>query len=217
MHTVYGSKTGITEQFPDDFLQEIEELGGMVVMDACQGRFDLSVLHNALSKNACVLFTGSKFFRGPPFSGAVFVPKFWMEKLESTKSGIPESLNTFIGKNEVPSELSSWRDSLQPSSNIGLALRWEAALAEMEPTLAISEAERAALTQAWRERVVEMVNSKQHLDYFYSAADTPSIISIRVVNPFSEETGKSWLNKSSLATIFKAMTLDQSQYLETLP
>jgi hypothetical protein len=34
-----------------------------------------------LGQNAIVLITGSKFFRGPPFSGGVLVPEPIMSKL----------------------------------------------------------------------------------------------------------------------------------------
>ena len=53
-----------------------------------------------MKKNAIVLITGSKFFRGPPFSGGVLVPEVIMEKLISIQDEIelPGGLNTFIGK-----------------------------------------------------------------------------------------------------------------------
>jgi hypothetical protein len=38
-------------------------------------------LNDNIQKGAIVLLTGSKFFRGPPFSGAVLVPGSIMERL----------------------------------------------------------------------------------------------------------------------------------------
>jgi len=35
-----------------------------------------------MDQGVMVLFTGSKFYRGPPFSGAVLVPPVIMEQLE---------------------------------------------------------------------------------------------------------------------------------------
>jgi hypothetical protein len=75
IHSVAGSKTGIVEQFPSEFLQKVEQMNGLVVVDACQGRHCNDFTKQCLESNACLLFTGSKFFRGPPFSGAVFVPQ----------------------------------------------------------------------------------------------------------------------------------------------
>lgn len=57
-------------------------MGGLYVVDACQGRFEIDWLNDLLSKNAIVLITGSKFFRGPPFSGGVLVPAPLMAKLK---------------------------------------------------------------------------------------------------------------------------------------
>jgi hypothetical protein len=54
---------------------------GLLVADMCQGRFEKERLLEYLSKNVVVLITGSKFFRGPPFSGAVIVPSVIMEEL----------------------------------------------------------------------------------------------------------------------------------------
>jgi hypothetical protein len=52
---------------------------------------------------------------------------------------MPYGLNTFIGQAEIPRELPEWRKQMRENLNPGLALRWEAALAEMVPTLSIPE------------------------------------------------------------------------------
>ena len=85
---------------------------GILVADMCQGRFETERLLDYLNKNVVVLITGSKFFRGPPFSGGVIVPSDIMEELQELGSDcvIPDGLNSFIGKNEVPRELRSWRN-----------------------------------------------------------------------------------------------------------
>lgn len=109
-------------------------MGGFYVVDACQGRFEIDWLHELLHSNAIVLITGSKFFRGPPFSGGVLVPAPIMSKIISMQdeAKIPHGLNTFIGKTELPRELAAWRNQIEDNQNPGLALRWVAALAEME-------------------------------------------------------------------------------------
>ena len=56
---------------------------------------------------------------------------------------MPQGLKAFVGKNEIPRELQSWRDLLPDSQNPGLALRWVAAIAEIEPTLRIEESKRS--------------------------------------------------------------------------
>ena len=85
------------------------------MIDACQGRFDTQWLYYQMGQNALVLITGSKFYRGPPFSGAVLVPSDIMSQLVKIQDSakIPRGLNTFVGKAEIPRELSKWREQLK--------------------------------------------------------------------------------------------------------
>ena len=91
--------------------------------------------------------------------------------------------------------------------NPGLALRWEAALAEMEATLKIPEADRISSTANWNKSVVDMIAEFKNLDYFSAAQDTPSIVSLRLKHPKTDK----WMVKSELVKVFKAMTLDMSE------
>lgn len=74
-------------------------------------------------ENDCIIMTsGSKFFRSPAHTGAVFVPPQIMKRLQQVKKDdviketwdglVPKSLNSYFGKNEFPRELEHWRDEL---------------------------------------------------------------------------------------------------------
>jgi hypothetical protein len=94
------------------------------VVDACQGRFKDSFLRELLEEQAIVLITGSKFYRGPPFSGGVIIPAETMAQLMQTEVKMPFGLNTFMGQAEIPRELPTWREQMRENLNPGLALRW---------------------------------------------------------------------------------------------
>ena len=47
-------------------------------------------------------------------------------------SFFPQRINSYFGKNEIPKELTRWREILDDNQNPGLALRWVAALASLE-------------------------------------------------------------------------------------
>jgi hypothetical protein len=81
IHTVYGSKTGITHELDQKTLLKMKSLNGVHVVDACQGRFKDSYLRELLEDQAIILITGSKFYRGPPFSGGVIIPAETMAQL----------------------------------------------------------------------------------------------------------------------------------------
>ena len=167
-------------------------------------------MDEAISAEAIVLYTASKFFRSPPFCGAVIVPPSIMNRLQGlTNTKIPQMLNTFVGKSEIPDELPQWRDNLANSVNHGLALRWEAGLAEIEPTLSIPENERSVAESNWRQSVIDLLSEHENLDYYSAADETKSIVSIRLKNT-SSNAKTPWFNKSELATVFKAMTEDKS-------
>ena len=105
VHTVYGSKTGITHELDEETQKMVQKMNGVQVVDACQGRFRDSFVNEVLAAKSIVLITGSKFYRGPPFSGAVIVPAEIMDQLQSINGTMPYGLNTFIGQAEIPREL----------------------------------------------------------------------------------------------------------------
>jgi hypothetical protein len=95
---------------------------------------------------------------------------------------------------------------MNDNQNPALALRWVAALAEMEPTLSIPTDVRQRAVTNWRAEVIKNLGEHPNLDYFAAAEDTPSIVSVRIKHP---KTG-AWMVKAELAKIFKALTLDVS-------
>ncbi|EME31239.1 uncharacterized protein Gasu_14810 [Galdieria sulphuraria] len=133
-HAVDGSKTGLKLPSHEviEELQDIWDKHLVLVLDACQGRSDLEEYQWFLDKEALILLTGSKFFCGPGFCGSVLFSSSIMQELESLSS-IPDGISFYITKNEVSESMPCLRSKL-PSHpwNIGLLLRWECALTEME-------------------------------------------------------------------------------------
>lgn len=100
-----------------------------IVVDACQLRLGRPRLADYLSRGFLVLITGSKFFAGPPFSGALLVPEQHARRM-ARLSAAPTGLKDYAGRADWPAD---WplRDSFRPEPSAGPWLRWEAALEEM--------------------------------------------------------------------------------------
>ena len=101
-----------------------------VVVDACQMRLGRGRLRRYLDRGYLVIVTGSKFFTGPPFSGALLVPSAFAEDIDAA-SDIPAGFLEYFGRSDWPRNWQRLRGRFPMRINLGQWLRWEAALEEI--------------------------------------------------------------------------------------
>jgi len=107
-----------------------------VLVDACQARLSAASLRAYLAAGCMVLLTGSKFFTGPPFAGALLLPPAVAARL-GHGARLPSGLAAYASRLEWPDAAA---DDLPIGVNHGLLLRWVAALAEMQAFAAVPPA-----------------------------------------------------------------------------
>lgn len=133
LHIVAHSKTGahapslarvaaLRRRFGEDL---------SVLVDAAQGRFSRRGLVEILRAGWMVLITGSKFYGGPPFAGALLIPGS-MSPAGRGVHGLPAGARDYFTAHELPDAWTELRRDLSSDANIGLLVRWAAALAELE-------------------------------------------------------------------------------------
>ena len=84
-----------------------------------------------------VLITGSKFAGGPPLSGALLLPEVIATGLRSAPLP-PEGLADYSARLDWPEPLqATFARDLTTTANLGLGLRWSAALAELKRFAAV--------------------------------------------------------------------------------
>jgi hypothetical protein len=162
LHIVHGSKTGLI--LPS--LEDVDRLtaGATLVVDACQARITSAAVNDYLARDAIVFVTGSKFMGGPPFSGFALVPA----ALANKAPALPEGLATLFRRGEWPA---GWpgAEILPESVNIGLLLRLEASLFELErfQALPAERVERVILAfhAAVRSEIVERTVARRVAPY----------------------------------------------------
>ncbi|WP_182987273.1 hypothetical protein [Gluconacetobacter aggeris] len=98
-----------------------------IVVDACQARLDPVRVRAYLDRGWMVMITGSKFFTGPPFCGALLLPENVAARLRG--GGLPAGLAEYCHRAAWPEAPAA--QVLPVGENVGLMLRWYAALAEM--------------------------------------------------------------------------------------
>jgi hypothetical protein len=162
IHIVHGSKTGLI--LPS--LEDVDRLtaGATLVVDACQARITSEAVSDYLARDAIVFITGSKFMGGPPFSGFALVPR----ALAAKAPALPSGLASLFRRAEWPA---GWpgAESLPDTVNIGLLLRLEASLFELERFQALeTETVRRvihAFHAAVRSQIVEQTPARRVAPY----------------------------------------------------
>ena len=99
-----------------------------VVVDACQARLMPERIKAYLQQDWAVMVTGSKFYTGPAFCGALLLPETWRQRLDHAV--LPSGLAAYFNQAEWPACKAT--TSLNNGFNLGLLLRWVGACAEIE-------------------------------------------------------------------------------------
>lgn len=149
LHILDVSKTGLRAPSRSIAARLGSRFAGQmdVIVDACQARLNPGTIRDYVSQGWMVLITGSKFFTGPPFAGALLAPSVVAQRL--AKRPLPEGLGLYCGSAEWPTELPGTaalhRPDLRPNGNFGLMMRWQAALAEMHAFAEMPRTHRRAV------------------------------------------------------------------------
>ncbi|KGL63600.1 hypothetical protein [Polaribacter sp. Hel1_85] len=133
LHVMDHSKLGY--QSPSEEMMQklevLENLSMQVIIDAAQLRLDPADIRKYLEKGYIMSITGSKYFTGPPYSGALIFPESVSKLIDSSKNKLPEGLTEYFNHSDWPT---SWFCSKELSEgfNYGSYMRWKAAIVEMD-------------------------------------------------------------------------------------
>jgi len=133
LHVMDQSKLGY--QSPSEkliqSLNKLTNLSMQIIVDASQLRLDPKDIQNYLNKGYIVTITGSKYFTGPPYSGALILPKSVNKSINTIKTKIPEGLTNYYNHSDWPTSWFCSKD-LSDGFNYGSNMRWNAAIVEMD-------------------------------------------------------------------------------------
>ena len=133
LHTMDQSKLGYQSPSKEMIhkLNSLNDLSIQIIVDGSQLRLDPIDIRQYLNKGYIVTITGSKYFTGPPYAGALIVPKSVSKSINTVKNTLPKGLTQYYNHSDWPV---SWRcsKSLPDGFNYGSYMRWNAAIVEME-------------------------------------------------------------------------------------
>lgn len=206
VNLVIGSKSGIEnnmsiiEDGPTDVLY---------IVDLCQMRAVPKLLNRLLTLNCLIMITGSKFYQSPPFCGALLVPNRLSETLKY-KTPEPKHLKGFTDiytKYDLPPSYAEMRKSFSDYRNVGLTLRWEAAICETENLTRYTEREVTFAIILWNKHVVDYLKTKPMFELMRDQDKTnKSIISFMI-------RGKNGMfTNQQLKTVYEELLLNGHNY-----
>jgi hypothetical protein len=134
-----------------------------VVVDACQMRLGRPRLQHYLDRGYMVIVTGSKFFTGPPFSGALLVPTNLSDVLDAVPAVAP-GLCDYSSRSDWPMHWRSLRSHFPIRANFGQWLRWEAALEEIRAYYELPDEFRTRALKGFGDEVQRIIASSPSLD-----------------------------------------------------
>ncbi|MBA4149464.1 MAG: hypothetical protein H0X66_15230 [Verrucomicrobia bacterium] len=220
LHIVDNTKTGVVAPDAEFVLALKKDFGKrlLVVVDACQFRLEKANLHRYLAHGFCVLITGSKFFTGPPFCGALLVPSQF--DITGDHAPLPSGFSDYFTRNEVPEVLRSQAQHLSSALNFGLLFRWIGALKELKSFYSVASPDRTMILNTFRAGLISSIQENPDLDLieceqpvrWHNADQTlwdtlPTIFSFAVKNRTSGNPDQ-WLSIGDLRTIYYLLNCD---------
>ena len=154
LHLMVGSKTGI--EAPSYLPPGVE-----VVVDACQGRLAPERLRGFLRRGWPVMITGSKFYGGPAFAGALLWPR---------ARALPMPGRTLHGLWAPRLHAGAGRGAAANAPPVGPLLRWAAALEEIRLFTRVPLTAQLSRVATLAGRVERWINDHPQL----ALIDTPS-------------------------------------------
>lgn len=135
----------------------------LIAVDACQMRLSRRQIAWYLDAGFMVLLTGSKFFTGPAFSGALLLPPSLSQRILSAKLDLT-GLKVYGHRSDWPRHWSAARAQLPTHPNFGQWLRWEAALAEIAGYFAAPDAFRQQALLDLGAGIARRIEASPHLE-----------------------------------------------------
>jgi len=187
----------------------------IVLVDACQMRLSRAALSAYLDNGFMVAITGSKFFTGPPFSGALLVPERLSTLMQYRK--LAEGLEDYSNRCDWPRHWHKVSAQMPNRVNPGQWLRWEAALEEIRRYFRVPEQFRRMALWQFSVFVRTRLARSSCLNPLpcqteQTAADDDEM-SVPTIFPFTVRRGKGLLSYDQCAILYRLVNENASHLL----
>jgi len=230
LHIMDQSKLGY--QAPSEALikklNKLENLSLQIIVDGSQLRLDPKDISGYIDKGYIITITGSKYYTGPPYAGALIIPKEVGKIKELKNETLPKGLTDYYNYSDWPK---SWTcaTKLSEGFNYGASMRWKAAIVEMKRYYKTPTLYRNLGIEMFCNYVEESIKEASFLEQLFDeefqihseSNKYFSIKNIRTIFPFFIKKGNTVLDEENVKKLYLLLNSDLSEYyqgtsLETL-
>jgi hypothetical protein len=175
VHAMNHSKLGASGPSSALLLELRERFGDRVqiIIDACQMRIEMSALRDYLIRDFPVIITGSKFFTGPPLSGAVLVSRRTVARVAKA-ARLPAGFNAYCARFDFPATLRGLLENPRRDFNLGSYFRWAAAIAEIKRYFRVPVAARKRGLEQFSRAIRKLFRAHESIQLHDDAVETSS-------------------------------------------
>lgn len=222
LHLLDSSKTGIGAPSVETAIALKQAHGEKVtvVVDAAQMRLSRQALRRYVDNGFMVLITGSKFFTGPPLSGALIVPTEIAQRVDRLPP-LPEGFAHYSTKTDFPARWRSLTCRLSAHPNLGSLLRWRAAIWEMEAFFAVPPKNQFDTVSHFLKKVVGEIEQAPYLELITAPTleritgheeerwdQVQTIYSFFVRRPITASAAEPYLSHDEALRVYKWLNAD---------
>ncbi len=223
LHVMDQSKLGYQAPSPEliQELHHIKNLSLQIIVDGSQLRLDSKDINNYINKGYIVTITGSKYFTGPPYSGALIIPKELGKIRELKEETLPEGLSKYYNHSDWPE---AWTCSKKLSSgfNYGAYMRWNAAIAEMKRYFKTPILYRNLGVEMFCNYVEESIKEAPFLEQLFDEefqihsvnGEDIGLKNIRTIFPFFIKQGSTVLDEENVKKLYLLLNSDISDHFQ---
>lgn len=221
LHVMDQSKLGYSAP-SDPCLDQLQEDYGdklLVLIDNSQLRIEQQGIQNYIERGFIMTVTGSKFFTGPPFCGALIVPASLNKHWKTVERSLPKGLIEYTYCDKWPRDWAMTRD-LEKGLNFGTFMRWYASIAEIERYYETPSSLRFLGTEMFCNHVEESITSAgflEHLPDFEkepNGAEETQMENRRTIFPFFVKRQGAVLDREKMKKLYRLLNRDLSAKIE---
>lgn len=224
LHVIDQSKLGYKAP-SNEVVHKIKNTKGLdaqIVIDGSQLRFDAEDISRYLKNDYIITITGSKYFTGPPYSGALLIPEKLDNHIGNSDKALPIGLKDYFNKADWP-ETWPCTTSLSEGANFGALTRWNAAIAEMKRYFTTPLLYRNLGIQLFCNFVCESIKQAPFLEPIYKKEasavknDLIGLREVRSIFPFFVHSEDGVLDADQAKILYQLLNTNLTAHFKDAP